>query len=184
MMVRGAPGGFFEHLFSRGGMTFYGGLLGGTVLALGSALYRKLRLLDVVNGAAASLAVGQAIGRVGCLLVGDDYGRPTDGPWGIAFPEGLPPTTVPVHPTQIYEAAWLFLLTAWLWRRRARASFLFGEYLLLAGVGRFAIEFVRINPVLVGPFTNAQVTSLIEAAIGLIGIAYLWQRRPNVSQPA
>jgi phosphatidylglycerol:prolipoprotein diacylglycerol transferase len=66
-----------------------------------------MRLGAVADAIAPSLAIGQAIGRIGCFLVGDDYGVPTALPWGMAFPHGVPPTTERVHPTQLYESAWL-----------------------------------------------------------------------------
>jgi phosphatidylglycerol:prolipoprotein diacylglycerol transferase len=80
--------------------------------------------VQVLAAATPALAVGHAIGRIGCFLVGDDYGRPTNLPWRIAFPEGLPPTAVPVHPTQLYEAAALVPLVILLmrWRRSGRPA--------------------------------------------------------------
>ena len=104
------------------------------------------------------------------FLVGDDYGRPTNLPWGIAFPNGLPPTSVPVHPTQLYEAAGLAII-AWAlirWRRSGLADrVVFGRYLVLAGALRFAIEFIRINAYVMGPFTLAQ---LFSAGIIIAGV--------------
>jgi phosphatidylglycerol:prolipoprotein diacylglycerol transferase len=114
---------------------------------------------------------------VGCFLVGDDYGKPTDLPWGVAFPKGLPPTEVPVHPTQLYETAGLAAI-AWAlirWRRRGVADTeVFGRYLVLAGGLRFLIEFVRINRQVAGPFTLAQ---LIALAVTGIGVAMIWKGR-------
>jgi phosphatidylglycerol:prolipoprotein diacylglycerol transferase len=156
-------------LLSRGGITWYGGLAGGALFVLTVAWRRKLPLVRVMNAAAPSLAIGQALGRVGCFLVGDDYGRVTDAWVGIAFPNGLPPTAEPVHPTMLYEVAWLSLGGAILWTRRGRSPFLFGEYLILAGAGRLWIEFFRTNPSLVGPFTNAQLMALACLAIGAAG---------------
>ncbi|HEX6212692.1 MAG TPA: prolipoprotein diacylglyceryl transferase family protein, partial [Methylomirabilota bacterium] len=99
-------------LFSRGGLSWYGGLFGGVGAGIAAILVKGWPLVPVLAAATPGLAVGHLLGRIGCFLVGDDYGRPTDLPWGIAFPEGLPPTTVPVHPTQLYEAAFLGWL-AW-----------------------------------------------------------------------
>jgi phosphatidylglycerol:prolipoprotein diacylglycerol transferase len=117
------------------------------------------------------LAVGHAIGRVGCFLVGDDYGRPTDLPWGVAFPEGLPPTDVPVHPTQLYEAA-LLIPIAWSlqrWRGRAVSDrIVLGAYLLMTGALRFGIEFIRVNERVLGPLTVAHLISLAVAIAGLV----------------
>jgi phosphatidylglycerol:prolipoprotein diacylglycerol transferase len=90
-----------ETLLSRGGMSWFGGMVGGIAAGIAAVLWQRLPLMGVLGAAAPSLALGQAVGRIGCLLVGDDYGRPTQLPWGIAFPEGLPPTTERVHPTQV-----------------------------------------------------------------------------------
>jgi phosphatidylglycerol:prolipoprotein diacylglycerol transferase len=106
------------------------------------------------------------IGRIGCFLVGDDYGRPTDLPWGVAFPEGLPPTTTSVHPTQLYEAVGLGVL-GWLllgWRRSGVPdAIVLGRYLIGAGALRFVIEFVRVNERVVGVFSIAHGLSDKEA---------------------
>lgn len=99
-------------LLSRGGMSWFGGFTGGIAAGLLVMVWRRLPMLAILAAATPGLAVGQALGRVGCFLVGDDYGRPTQLPWGVAFPQGLPPTVVPVHPTQLYEAAALVPL-AW-----------------------------------------------------------------------
>ena len=127
--------------------------------------------MAALAAAAPALAIGHAIGRIGCFLVGDDYGRPTDLPWGVAFPEGLPPTPIPVHPTQLYEAAGLAFI-AWLlikWRRSALPDLIvFARYLVLAGVLRFGIEFLRINAQIVGPFTLAQLLSGAMIVAGLV----------------
>src|SRR5687768_14186348 len=116
---------------------------------------RRLAPLAVLAAAAPGLAVGHAIGRIGCFLVGDDYGRPSELPWAVAFPEGLPPTSVPVHPTQLYEAVALVPIALLLrhWRARGRADrFVFGAYLALAGAARFLVELVRVNEPVLGMF--------------------------------
>ncbi len=171
---------FFELLGSRDGLTFYGGLIGGAALGVAGTRIHKVSTFEFANAAALAVAIGQAIGRIGCLLVGDDYGRPTDLPWGIAFPDGAPPTLVPVHPTQIYESAWLFAVTAWLWRRRKRSPFLFGEFLALNGAGRFVVEFWRVNPRVAGGLTEAQ---WIGVALFVSGAASCWFYRQRRSAP-
>lgn len=162
---------FTQLLFSRGGMSWFGGFAGGVLAGVLLMRWRRLPILAVLSAATPALAVGHAIGRVGCLLVGDDYGRPSDLPWAIAFPEGLPPTTVPVHPTQIYEALALvpvaFLLIRW--RRAGRSDrFVVGGYLAMAGSIRFAIEFLRINERVLGPLTVAHLASLAAIIAGTI----------------
>lgn len=160
-------------VLSRGGLSWFGGVAGGVLAGLAVMHRKRLPYVAVLAAATPGLAVGHAIGRIGCFLVGDDYGRPTDLPWGIAFPEGLPPTTARVHPTQLYEAALLvplaFLLLRWRGQRRPDL-FVLGMYLVSAGTIRFAIEFVRVNERIVGIFTVAHLASLaaIFAGIGLL----------------
>lgn len=152
-----------ELLASRAGLSWFGGLAGGLLAGLGVIVWRRWPLVPILAAATPALALGHMLGRIGCFLVGDDYGRPTDLPWGVAFPRGLPPTTVPVHPTQLYEAAFLAVLTGLLVRWRARGladRLVLAGYLLLAGAARFAIEIVRINPRVALDLTVAQWASL------------------------
>lgn len=168
-------------LLSRGGLSWFGGLFAGVVSALAYFRWRGWDVMAIVSAATPALAVGHALGRIGCFLVGDDYGRPTSLPWGIAFPEGSPPTDVPVHPTQLYEAALLGML-AWLLIRWRRAGVLdrvvVGRYLLLTGVIRFFIELVRINVRVAFGLTVAQYGAILLVLAGLI----LLLRRPPVKQ--
>lgn len=163
-----------ELLTSRGGLSWFGGLVGGVGAGLAVVLYRRWPLLPLLAAAAPAVAVGQALGRVGCFFVGDDYGLPTSLPWGVAFPQGLPPTTVPVHPTQLYEAAFLALL-AWglvRWRRSGVPDrLLLARYCLLAGGFRFGLEFVRVNVRVAAGLTVAQYASLALIVAGLVWLA-------------
>ncbi|HEY3382022.1 MAG TPA: prolipoprotein diacylglyceryl transferase family protein [Vicinamibacterales bacterium] len=166
-------------LLSRGGMSWFGGLTGGILAGGAMILWRRLPLMGMLAAAAPALTLGQAIGRIGCFLVGDDYGRPTSLPWGIAFPDGLPPTLDRVHPTQLYEAALLIPMT-WLLvslrRRGASDRAVFGGYLVIAGGTRFLIELVRVNVVVFAGTTTAQLFSI---GIVLMGGWLLMGRRPN-----
>jgi phosphatidylglycerol---prolipoprotein diacylglyceryl transferase len=159
-----------ELLASRGGLSWFGGLFAGVAAALAYFRWRGWSIVPILAAATPALAVGHMLGRIGCFLVGDDYGRPTSLPWAVAFPKGLPPTTVPVHPTQLYEAAFLAVLL-WLLVRWRRASVPDGvvvaRYLALAGTARFAIEFVRVNARVVFGLTVAQLGALIIVGIAL-----------------
>jgi phosphatidylglycerol:prolipoprotein diacylglycerol transferase len=166
-------------LLSRGGFTFYGGLVGGIVCVVLLLRWRKYPLGEAVNAATPAVPVGYMLGRMGCFLVGDDYGKATDLPWGIAFPEGSPPTTVPVHPTQIYEILMtlpIFLLLWWQVKRDPPEWFLLWEFLVLAGIERFVVEFWRFNPEIALGFTAAQWISLGLAAVGLVGMGVAARR--------
>jgi phosphatidylglycerol:prolipoprotein diacylglycerol transferase len=120
--------------------------------------------------------------------VGDDYGRASELPWAVAFPRGLPPTAVPVHPTQLYEAIPLVFL-AWVligWRRSGIPDrIVLGRYCMLAGALRFAIEFIRVNERVLGPLTVAHLVSLALMVIGLvlIGSSFGSQRQLGERQP-
>ena len=173
---------FIALLTSRGGLSWFGGLFGGVGAALAYFRSKGWPLLPIVAAATPALAVGHLLGRIGCFLVGDDYGYPTNLPWGVAFPEGLPPTTVPVHPTQLYEAAFLGVLAFFLlrWRRAGLADrVVLGRYLLFAGAARFVIEFFRINPRVIMGLTVAQCAAV---AVTLAGVVMLL-RRPARSIP-
>ena len=178
-------------LFSRGGLVWYGGFVGGALAVMVNGWRKRVPLRFTLELTAPALALGYALGRIGCFLVNDDYGRPTALPWGVMFPQGLPPTrvselaragvsfppgtdplqVVAVHPTQIYETLVMFAVFVWLWRRRdhARATgWLFGAYLVCAGVERFLVEFVRIkDDRIFGAFTLAQATSVALVVLGV-----------------
>lgn len=171
----GAP--FSELFFSRAGITWYGGLLGGTLACYIGARIHRVSFLTLANCSATTLAVGQALGRVGCFLVGDDYGRPTDLPWAVAFPQGAPPTDKPVHPTQLYEVAWLLPVAAFLWWRRKRSPFVFGEYLIANGAGRMVIEQWRVNPEVALGLTEPQWIGVALVVAGVAGWLYFYARQ-------
>jgi phosphatidylglycerol---prolipoprotein diacylglyceryl transferase len=161
-----------ELLFSRGGLSWYGGLVGGVGAGLVYIKMYRWPVVRVVAAATPALAFGHLLGRIGCFLVGDDYGLPTDLPWGVAFPLGLPPTDVPVHPTQLYEAIGLGVL-GWLllrWRRGMPATVILGRYLVIAGVLRFAIEFLRVNERVA---LGLSVAHLVSIAVVILGAGML-----------
>ena len=157
-------------LFSRGGLSWFGGFTFGLAAGLLVIRLKRLPLLAVLSAAAPALAIGHAIGRIGCFLVGDDYGKVSDLPWAVAFPEGLPPTLDRVHPTQLYEAIPLFVIGALLLKLRSKRTpdrRVFATYLLLVGGTRFLVEFLRVNARVAGPLTVAQLASLTALAAGL-----------------
>lgn len=153
------------------GFTWYGGLVGGVIAAL--VVIRRHRLpVDVVAGAVAvPLTVAYGIGRLGCFVSGDGtYGRPTDLPWGMAFPSGVVATDVPVHPTPLYEAILAAVIAAVLvvLVRRWAPLAVFGAYLGLSGLSRFLVEFLRINDPVVLGLTQPQLWALLSIAVGVV----------------
>jgi phosphatidylglycerol:prolipoprotein diacylglycerol transferase len=172
-------------LLSRYGLAWFGGLIAGFAAFVWIARRHKIPLLDAFDAGSPAAALGYGVGRIGCLLSGDgDYGIPTSLPWGMSFPHGLVPTTQRVHPTPIYELIVACIIAWLLWRlgarqiasvpraqrRRPASGSVFAAYLILTGVARFLVEFIRINPRSFLGMTNAQTASLVSIVVG----AALW----------
>lgn len=183
-------------IFSRGGLVWYGGFLLATALVVWEIRRQKLPLAATADAVAPALALAYAVGRVGCFLVGDDWGRPTDSWVGVRFPQGTPPSSVdviertfgitvdaelveqygqvvPVHPTQLYEVAMSTLIFFVLWKLRGRqaAGWIFMLWLVLAGMERFLVEFLRAkDDRFFGVLTLAQIISLAVVAVGAVGM--------------
>lgn len=187
-------------IFSGAGLVFLGGLMGGTLGVTYVIKKNKLSWIKFADIVAPLLILGYAVGRVGCLLVGDDYGLPTNVPWGLAFPNGLPPSTysvfqsyypwvnlegfspgvLKVHPTQIYESVIGFGIFYYLYQKRSKVVIvgsLFFTYLIFAGAERFFIEFLRVNSKYLFGLSGSQLISLIMILIGA------WFLTHPVSQP-
>jgi phosphatidylglycerol:prolipoprotein diacylglycerol transferase len=188
--------GDWRLLLERSGLVWYGGFLLASALVIWVVRRRRLPVWPLLDAATPALALGYAVGRIGCFVVGDDYGRPTDGPWGVAFPNGLPPTTagylrdefglsippgtpdsqlLEVHPTQLYEtglALVVFVVGRGMLRRGLRPGQTALTLFALLAVERFAIEFLRAkDDRFFGPFTLAQVISLgIAATAGFVAL--------------
>lgn len=180
-------------IFSGSGLVFLGGLVGG-LLGVTLVLKReKLPWIKFADIVAPLLILGYAIGRIGCFLVGDDYGIPTHSILGIVFKNGLPPSTyyvfqnyypwidltgykqgyLAVHPTQLYETALGLVIFTVLWKKRTSIKVvgsLFFLYLILAGAERFFIEFIRTNNHYLFNLTGAQWISILMISIGIIGL--------------
>lgn len=178
-------------IFSGSGLVFLGGLLGGLIAVTILLKKQNLSWLLFADLVAPVLILGSCIGRIGCFLVGDDYGLPSKLPWAVSFIDGLPPTTtqsfqyyypwidlsgfepglITVHPTQIYEVIITFVLFVFLWKKRKNIETtgnLFFIYLILYGIERFMIEFLRTNPkYLFSFFSGAQIICLIMIMIGV-----------------
>jgi phosphatidylglycerol:prolipoprotein diacylglycerol transferase len=157
------------NLFSGTGLVWYGGAIGGAIGVCLWAYFRRMLNLSLLDLCAPSLAIGYAVGRIGCQLSGDgDYGIPWDGPWAMAYPDGTIPTDTPVHPTPIYETLSMGLVAYALWRLRTsfRPGLLFALYLVLAGLERFLVEFIRRNDEILAGLTQAQLFSLAMMLAG------------------
>jgi phosphatidylglycerol---prolipoprotein diacylglyceryl transferase len=162
-------GDLLENVFSGSGLVWFGGLVGGALGVLLWARWRGWLGLQLLDTCAAPLAIGYAVGRVGCQVSGDgDYGEPSDLPWAMAYPEGTVPTDEEVHPTPVYETLAMGLVAVVLWRLRDRfaTGVLFGLYLILAGLERFLVEFIRRNDAVAAGLTLAQLVSIAMVAGG------------------
>jgi phosphatidylglycerol---prolipoprotein diacylglyceryl transferase len=155
--------------FSGSGLVWFGGLVGGAAGVLLWARWRGFLGAMLLDACSAPLAVGYAVGRVGCQLSGDgDYGTSSDLPWAMAYPDGTVPTTQEVHPTPVYETFTMGIVAVVLWRLRDRLApgGLFALYLVLAGLERFLVEFIRRNDAVVAGLTLAQLISVVMIAAG------------------
>ncbi len=175
------------NIFSGSGLVWYGGLIGGAIGVVIWARYRGMLNISLLDLSAVPLALGYAIGRIGCQLSGDgDYGQPWDGPWAMAYPDGTVATDVPVHPTPIYETLTMGLVAYALWRLRDRyrPGILFALYLVFAGAERFLVEFIRRNDDVLAGLTQAQVFSVAMMLAGGIWIARIARRGELLREPA
>lgn len=164
--------------FNGAGLTWHGGLI---LAGFGVAymIHRwKLPIWTFADALAPMIASGYGFGRIGCQLAGDgDYGTPSDLPWAMSYPNGLVPTFEKVHPTPVYEVLAMAVIFAILWRlrtRKTRPGWLFSLYLVLAGVERLLVEFIRVNPRLLFGLSEAQLVAVAMIVGGAVG---LWVTR-------
>ena len=157
-------------IFSGSGLVFWGGLAGGMFAVLSYLRYKNEDWIEWTDFISPLLILGYSIGRVGCTLVGCDYGLPTNLPWAMTFPNGAPPTLIPVHPTQIYETLLGLIIFSILWnlKYKLKKGYLFSLYMFLAGTERFFIEFIRTNPKYLIGLSGAQIISILMITISLI----------------
>jgi len=186
-------------LFSRGGFVFWGGLIGGALAVTWVIRRKKLDFWRITDVGGIAIAAAYSIGRTGCWAVGDDYGRPWNSPFAVKFPNGAPPSTaanmhavfgtpippgvspdtvLSVYPTELFEVALGFIMFLILWRLRDHKhaeGWLFGVYMVLAGIERFLVEFFRAkDDRFFGGLTLAQVIAL---AVMAAGFAWMHARR-------
>jgi phosphatidylglycerol---prolipoprotein diacylglyceryl transferase len=198
-------------LLSQMGFTWIGGALGGAIVfaLIATRIMRRSQtpgvgFLTFMDMGATAAAIGYGFGRMGCLLSGDgDYGTPTSLPWGMSFPNGLVPTTDRVHPTPIYEFIGACLIAWLLWKMGSSFAVpnpndkrssprtlaphyqpgqIFAAYLVLTGIARFFVEFIRLNPRVLWGLTNAQISSLVCIIAGSILWFHLQSRQPHAAR--
>ena len=204
VLLHGDPAAFL----SRGGFVWYGGLIGGSLAVLYAVRRKGLPLGITADAIAPALALGHGIGHIGCFFSGDSYGLPSSLPWAVAFRYGAPPSTagalrrefgvtlpgnipdsalIAVHPTMLYSAFVLIAIFAVLWalrRRREPAGWLFGLYLVLAGIERFLVEFVRAkDDRFLWGFTTAQAIAAAAILGGIFLLLVLRFRHQQSTRP-
>jgi phosphatidylglycerol---prolipoprotein diacylglyceryl transferase len=207
------PSEFFANplalLFSPYGFAWFGGLLAGLatfafvawrLVKRNAAQGKSISFLTILDAGSPAAALGYGLGRIGCFLSGDgDYGIPTSLPWGMAFPNGLVPTTARVHPTPIYELLVAIFIAWFLWRMgrpgalalapwssaqnvdahaEIAPGLVFSMYLILTGIARFLVEFIRINPRSFFGLSNAQAAGAFSALLG-IALYFFLRRKPH-----
>jgi phosphatidylglycerol:prolipoprotein diacylglycerol transferase len=194
----------WHDLFSRGGFVFWGGFVGAVIACWATIRVRRLSFVRYADVAGIAIAAGYAVGRTGCWAVGDDYGKWYDGPLSVTFPDGIPPSTVGdmahsfravfpptmdpatlvgVVPTQLIEVALGLVMFTILWRLRRHAhadGWLFGVYAVLAGIERFAVEFLRIKD---DRFFVLSVAQCIAIAVFTVGIMIMRARKGPAARP-
>jgi phosphatidylglycerol:prolipoprotein diacylglycerol transferase len=161
-------------IFTGAGFVWYGGLIGGVVGVTLCIRHYKFVWLEIMDAVAPAIALGHAIGRIGCFLAGDgDWGPPTTLPWGVTYPNAIIgwdyPPGIRVHPAELYETFAYAIVFAILWRMHSTpraVGTLFWGYLVLSSIARFLIEFVRINPPLAFGLSEAQIISILLMVIG------------------
>jgi phosphatidylglycerol---prolipoprotein diacylglyceryl transferase len=182
-----------REIFSLGtlqaGGVFSGGLIGAFAAAAWYIHRHRMPALGTCDAFAPGLAFGHAIGRVGCFAAGCCYGKPTAHFWGVTFTNPLAaslvgtPLNQALEPTQLFESAvelTIFFILMWLLKRRKFEGQVFGTYLMLYGVARYLLEFLRDDPgrgsVFGGFMTGTQLISLCLVLAG----GFIWWLRPGM----
>jgi phosphatidylglycerol:prolipoprotein diacylglycerol transferase len=186
------PGEIFSITTLQSGGTFYGGFLGGVLAIFLYTHFEKMPVLPVLDTFAVVLPLGHTIGRLGCFAAGCCYGKPTSVPWGVTFTNPIAariagtPLGVPLHPTQLYEAAaefLNFLFLAWLSKRQRFTGQMLGTYFVLYGIERGTIEFFRGDPGRTLLFHDSvSLMQIFSIALILTGI-FLWWRGIDRARP-
>jgi len=175
-------GHLLSSIFSGSGLIWYGGAIGGAIGVLAWMRWRRALNLVMLDMTVTALALGYALGRIGCQVSGDgDYGIRSSLPWAMGYPHGTVPTPpgVTVQPTPIYETVAMGLVALLLWRLRdrVRPGVIVALYCLLSGLERLLVEFIRRNKEVLVGLTAAQLESVVLMIIGAIWLTLLVRER-------
>lgn len=176
----------------EGGIAIHGAIIGGTIAAIIFAKLKRVSFWQLADLVAPSVALGQAIGRWGNFFNSEAFGSPTDLPWKLYIPRANRPFAYAdfeyFHPTFLYESLWnliVFTLLIWLFfddtrRNRLKTGSIFLIYLIAYSIGRFGVEGLRTDSLMLGSLRMAQTISLVGIAIGSIGLLWLYVRRKRL----
>jgi phosphatidylglycerol---prolipoprotein diacylglyceryl transferase len=175
-------GHLLSSVFSGSGLIWYGGAIGGAIGVLAWMRWRRELSLVMLDMTVTALALGYALGRIGCQVSGDgDYGIRSSLPWAMGYPHGTVPTPpgVTVQPTPIYETVAMGLVALLLLhlRDRVRPGVIVALYCLLSGLERFLVEFVRRNKEVLVGLTSAQLESVVLVIVGAVWLTLLVRGR-------
>ena len=172
--------------YMASGFTFLGGLIGAFFLCWLVTQMKRVTFLDAADAAMPPLILAYALGRIGCLLVGDDYGIPANLPWAMSFPQGSPPTDLMVHPTQIYDTISMLIVFFVLWRIRKRPwprGWMTAVGFIIFGIQRFLMEFLRsTSPSFIPGMSQAQLISIVLTILGLVMLYKIYQRKDTSTE--
>lgn len=166
----------------EGGLVYFGGLIGGAIVVIGLMRYRKWPMWEIADLAAVFVPLGYFFGRVGCFLNGCCFGITTNSFWGVRFRE-LDGNSY--HPTMVYLGLFslcLFLFALWFRKRRTFAGQAFLLYLIFYSIGRFSVEFLRINPMVFGLLTVSQVTGLLTVIVACVICPILRRKNAYITE--
>ncbi len=160
----------YHTFFTVPGSGWYGAFIFGLIGIILYLKFNKLQVISFLDMLAPFILIGQASGRLGCFLAGCCYGIPSNLPWAVQFPNTIFAPHVRVHPTQLYELIIYFSIAFLLLRlkkRNLKPGTILGLYLILAGAGRFIVEFYRVNPKIVAQFSAPQIIAFIGILFGI-----------------
>ena len=167
-------------IISGSGLTVYGGYIVAILVSIYVIRKNRESVLNVLDLASPPMALGYAIGRIGCHVAGDGcYGINTDSILGMAYPNGLSPTSATVYPTPLFESFFSFCIVVLLMQLRKKElplGFLFFLYIALNGIARFSVEFIRLNPSVAFGLSQAQIIAIFFFLTGIIGILLVKKR--------
>ena len=173
-------------MIQKGGLVYYGGLIGASLATVFYMRWKKLPLWRMADALAPSIALGQMFGRLGCLMNGCCYGRPSDLPWAICFPKDHETHGLPVHPTEIYESLLnlaLYLALAALYRRKKFTGQVFASYLICYALLRSFVEMFRGD--YAEYYGGGWITPAHLVSVGIFsaGTYLYWKFSRTASQP-